>query len=84
MTDRPLDGGAPREYGFDPACGSRLPAFYRANPYDDGQRTFYFCSEACRTYFLEHGQIQRVARPIRSDPGRTPCPDSTGSSSPRT
>ena len=63
MNAASVDDAAPRECGFDPTCGSRLPAFYRANPYDDGHRTFFFCSEACRTYFLQHGQIQRRLPP---------------------
>ena len=45
-------------FGYDPICGSRLPALYRANPYSDDQRTYFFCSAACRRFFLEHGELQ--------------------------
>lgn len=47
--------------GFDPICGSRLPALYRVNPYSDDQVTYFFCSEACRRFFVEHSQLASSA-----------------------
>jgi YHS domain-containing protein len=52
----------PRPFEFDPICGSRLPVLYRVNGYSDGHRTFFFCSIACRRFFLEHSQLQASAR----------------------
>jgi YHS domain-containing protein len=60
----------PEPFGYDPICGSRLPALYRVNPYSDDQGTYFFCSGACRRFFLEHGQLQRVAgKPLGGRPG---------------
>jgi YHS domain-containing protein len=57
----------PTPFEFDPVCGSRLPVLYRANGYSDGHRTFFFCSQACRRFFLEHSQLEAGARPPLED-----------------
>ena len=60
----------PGHFEFDPICGSRLPVLYRVNGYSDGHRTFFFCSIACRRFFLEHSQLQTSARPPVDERGQ--------------
>jgi YHS domain-containing protein len=38
----------------DPVCGMRINKLYSPPPVEDRGRAFYFCTEACRTRFIEN------------------------------
>jgi len=53
---------APRRLAFDPVCGSPLPPLYGANPFCDGEYTYYFCSAMCRRFFTAQRDAERGPR----------------------